>query len=448
MSKRLSERNFKDADLMQIMRDKITLDRVKELLAANFQPPVTEVEDIYAQGNEEITAYALKRSLEDFRKEITVTDEEIAARYEEDKETLMSEEKRKIEYVYFQAPIFPKPTPPAPTPPIPGASLQMPEADTEKDPTSLLQPSNRPVMPFVLAEEPAPAPATGEAAADEATGEVGSAAEATEPATDESADEATEGDPCGSPQDEPAEEAPVDALIEDLEQGAADATGAVDAAADAVDAAAEAAADATDGAASLAEEIVDSLKEELSAPEPAAPTPGAPNTTPAPAAPAEPVMSPEEKKEAKREFVSTVNTEYNAARSSDGSVDLDKLGKSYLAAAAGKKFSGSHTTTELFTREDPPEFLKDVRPSRSNRNPVDVIFGLKEGEVSAPERLSIDDREDWFICRVLEIVEPRQLSLDEAKEKLTETAEGGEGARRRRDRTQGGRGKNQSRDGG
>ena len=411
MSKNLSERNIKDSDLMQIMRDKITLDRVKELLGANFEPPVTEVEDVYAQSNEEITAYALKRSLEDFSKEVTVSDEEIAARYEEDKETLLSEEQRKIEYVHFIAPDFPKPALPATNPSFPGAGMQIPGAGAAMDPTSLLQPTKPPVTPLVPAADPSPSnsdePAEETATEETATEEI--------PAPEE----ALEGDPCGSPQDEPVEDEPVKELIEEIGEGVADAVdAAVDGAADAVDVVVDETGQAGEAAANLAEEIVDSLKEELSAPEPAAPTPGAANVTPAPAVPA---ATEEEKKAARREFLTTVNAEYNAARSSDGAVDLDKLGKSYLAAAAGKKFSGAHVTTELFTREEAPQFLKDVRPSRESPNPVDLIFGLKEGEVSNMEDIAIDDRKDWFIFRVLEVVEPKQLSLEQAKEQVTET---------------------------
>lgn len=415
-TKSLSERNIKDADLMQIMRDKITLDRVKDLLASNFQPPVTEVEDDYAESNEEITAYALKRSLEDFRKDVQVTDEEIAARYEEDKETLLSEEKRKIEYVHFEAPIFPKPAPPAPSP-IPGSGigLQSPGASTPNDPTSLFQPGTP--KPAVTEEPPAPDPSDEEASpGDAASDESPKAADAPdeEPAEDE-------GDPCGSPQDEPALEELIeetaDELVEEtVEEAADEVAGALEEAAD--EAVEAQAAEAANG---LAEEIAETVEGDLAAPEPPAPTPAAPNpvATTAPAA-AVPTMTPEEKKAAKREFVTTVNSEYTAARSSDGAVDLAKLGESYLAAAAGKKFSGVHATTELFTREDAPQFLKDVRPNRNNRNPIDLIFSTEKGDVSPPEKLSIEDREDWFIFRVLEVMEPKQLSLEEAKEQIAE----------------------------
>ncbi|MGI9240839.1 MAG: SurA N-terminal domain-containing protein [Verrucomicrobiales bacterium] len=407
-SKSLSERNIKDADLMQIMRDKITLDRVKELLASNFQPPVTEVEDVYAENNEEITAYALKRSLEDFSKDVTVSDEEIAARYEEDKETLLSEEKRKIEYVHFQAPIFPKPTPAA----IPSSiDLSNPGGTLRNDPTSLLPPSKPAVtegLPSIIDDLPAVDPDGGEEAPVEPAGDADAVEDAVE----------GEEDTCGAPQDEPA--------VEDETEGADEALGDVveelnEAADEAVD------AQAAEAASSLAEEIAETVETadgELAAPEPAAPTPGAPNpippnvTAPTPAAP---MVSPEEQKLAKREFVTAVNTEYSAARGDDGSVDLEKLGEAFIAAAAGKKFSGTFTTTELFTREEAPQFLKDTRPGRNNRNPIDLIFTAKEGQVSAPEKLSIDDREDWFIFRVLEIVEPKQLSLEEAREQIVET---------------------------
>ena len=114
VSSSLAGRGIVGSDLMQLTRDKITLDKIKELQMASFQPPSTEVEDKFAASNEEITAYALSGTIEDFKEKVEVTDEEIQQRYEDTKETLLTEERRKIEYVHFKSPEFPTPAMPVP----------------------------------------------------------------------------------------------------------------------------------------------------------------------------------------------------------------------------------------------------------------------------------------------------------------------------------------------
>lgn len=440
ISKTLSDSNFKDADLMQIARDKITLDRVKELLSANFQPPVTEVEDVYASGNEEITAYALNRSLDDFLKEVTISDEEIAERYEEEKENLMSEEQRKFEYVHFQAPIFPKPSPPTPTP---AAPLDLGGAKPGNDPTSLIQPKKPVTIPTPVSEtEPkteseAEAEADGNSATealesgDEPVGEEAESAEATAPepsaVTEEGAeaeaDVDAEGDACGSPQDEPvSEDEP--AFVENAEENAErveEITAEVEEAAGDTETEEAAAGAAT----SLAEDLAETIKAgaETAAPVPAATSGAADPASAVTPAPVVPELTPAQKKEANTKFMAAVKEQYDATRDSEGEIDLEKLGAAFIAAAAGEKFSGTYGATELFTRDDVPAFLENAGPADEarRRNPLDVIFAGKEGALSNPEKFAIDDRVDYFIFRVTEIVEPNQLTLEEAKEQITET---------------------------
>ena len=104
----------------------------------------------------------------------------------------------------------------------------------------------------------------------------------------------------------------------------------------------------------------------------------------------------------------------------DGELDLAKVGEDYMAKVTPDKlFSGEHGTTELFTQEEPPEFLKNASGSGRIR-PIERVFSAKEGETSKTMTIRLDGREDWFIFRVTEIVEPKQLTFEEAKEKLTE----------------------------
>ena len=453
VSERLIERNFQNADINQIIKDKITLDKLKELLTANIQPPVTEVDDAYADKNQKIIAYAIKRSLDDFKKDIEVTEEEIKERYEENKETLQTEEKRKIQYVYFKAPEFPKPPPPKPTPRPDGISdINLRNPAFNRPPTSLVPRKRKPGVFDPLPTKPEP-DAGGESEEEQPSGDgeeenSGTTTEGEadadtgteEPATTDS-DESVEedgGDPCGSPQDEAAtdDEAPAaedEAVDTNNEEAGTATTESTEAAATTGDGDGEtdpAIGDSAKTPKDLAEEVANTLKTEgegtTTTTTPPAPKPTdvpAPKPTPG-TGDAEPpkIYTETQKKDLTRKFMKTVKTKIDDALANKP-VDLDALGKDYMAAAATEMHSGSQGVTELFTREDAPDFIKNARPSGRAPAPIETLFSLDEGELSKPTKLLILDREDWILYRVIEIVEPKPLTLEEAREDIKKELE-------------------------
>ena len=436
VSESLTSRNFQNADINQIIKDKITLDKIKELLAANIQPPVTEVEDNYEKRNQKTTAYALMKKLEDYSKDVEVTDEEIKARFELEKDELLTEEKRELEYVIFQGPIFPKPEPPKTRPPNP------------LDNIGLTNPTGKPrsIVPGI---------GTGKKSEDDSEDEADEEENATEPEGDSGTEEATpeaeetpapvtgsdadpaaadaeldasaDDDPCGSPQDEPATDEEAAEVVED---GAKATSEAVE----------ETAETAENAAKDLADDLVDALKEEgaekagggeataekvegngavSTAGENA--TAGSGEAEPARAKEEKPkVLSPDEKKAVEREYMKLTKEKIDAALGSTEEIDLEALGRDYLAATEGKYYSGSYGTVAAFAREDAPKFVTDARPSGQSPPLIDLIFAAKKGGLSQPTRIITDGREDWILFRVNDVIEPKQLTFEEAKEKIAE----------------------------
>ena len=481
ISENLTGRNFQNADITQIIRDKITLDSVKKLLAANTLPPVPEVEDMYNIRNEKITAYALKRALEDHLEDAKASDDEIKQRYDDTQETRMTDEQRQIEYVIFQAPVYPTPAPsnqgsPNSESPETGSG-KIGETDVDellkgidinstnkssKEGTSLIgepAPDPGPGEPEAGGEGDGstdPAPGGGEpepggadpapAGENEPAGEAGPAGE-TEP--EPQPEPEGEGDPCGAPQDEvvdddvageageeksdaapgadatPGENAPAgNTETPDSDAAKTDDTEKADNTEKADDPVGDTApntekpetgAGAGDNETEATPGTPGAVSTPATTPGAVNPTPGAPNSTVK-------IYSPLEKKEIKRSFdrAAKIHIEraLKAEKEAKNSVDLAAVAAAYLAETEGKLFSGSHATSELFSREEPPDFIKDARPPAQAQQPIDVIFGMEKGQLSRPIKLINGGREDWILFRVTDVVAPKPLSFEDTKEDI------------------------------
>jgi peptidyl-prolyl cis-trans isomerase D len=95
----LGPNGFTEAQIEQLARDQICLDRIKQLLSAAVSLPESETKSDYEQiyGKNFVSVVRLRAA--DFAKEVKVTDDDIRKYYDTHKTELKTEEKRKVEFV-------------------------------------------------------------------------------------------------------------------------------------------------------------------------------------------------------------------------------------------------------------------------------------------------------------------------------------------------------------
>ena len=74
-------------DFYALIRDKIRLDKFSEVLVAGVNPSNTEIDARYRQQNQNVVSYVIAESLEDAKKAIEVTDEQIKGHYQDNIDT-------------------------------------------------------------------------------------------------------------------------------------------------------------------------------------------------------------------------------------------------------------------------------------------------------------------------------------------------------------------------
>ena len=100
----LGSMGFNGSDMIEIIKDKVGLEKLRALVAGNFSPSPHAVSTSYASQYQTVKASTITFALEDFKKKAQVTDEEIKKYYEEKKETFKTPEKRAVSYVFFEEP--------------------------------------------------------------------------------------------------------------------------------------------------------------------------------------------------------------------------------------------------------------------------------------------------------------------------------------------------------
>ncbi|MCB1077460.1 MAG: SurA N-terminal domain-containing protein, partial [Verrucomicrobiae bacterium] len=100
----LAPRGLTKADLVQIGKDYLCWRKLGDLLEAGNQPVPIELEKAYVQKYQQFTASLAEFKLEGFREKALITDEEIQKFFDENKEDLLSEEKRGITLIKFSPP--------------------------------------------------------------------------------------------------------------------------------------------------------------------------------------------------------------------------------------------------------------------------------------------------------------------------------------------------------
>lgn len=104
LEENLGSMGFRAPDLLELMKDKVGLDKLRALVAGNFTPSPLAVNMSYAQQYQTVKASTINFDLEEFKKKAEVTDAEIKKYYDEKKDTYKTPEKRAISYVFFEEP--------------------------------------------------------------------------------------------------------------------------------------------------------------------------------------------------------------------------------------------------------------------------------------------------------------------------------------------------------
>ena len=105
----LTPRGFTVTQLEEIVREDITLKKLKALLGATIAPAPTEVREAYVRDYQKTVASVVRLKLADFSASATVTDEEVKKAFEERKASFNAPEKRKVKYLALTLPEAEKP---------------------------------------------------------------------------------------------------------------------------------------------------------------------------------------------------------------------------------------------------------------------------------------------------------------------------------------------------
>ncbi len=98
---RLAAFGFTEQLLEEAVKDQLRLARIKELIASTLSPVPSEVRDVFARGNQQTEMSYVSVKPEDITPPIQITDEDVKKAYEERKDSLQTEEKRKVRFVAF-----------------------------------------------------------------------------------------------------------------------------------------------------------------------------------------------------------------------------------------------------------------------------------------------------------------------------------------------------------
>lgn len=95
---------FNSSDMIEIVKDKIGLDKLRTLVGGGVTPSPMAVSKLYARQYQTIKMSTITFALDEFKKKAQVTDEEIKKYFDEKKDSYKTAEKRAISYVFFEEP--------------------------------------------------------------------------------------------------------------------------------------------------------------------------------------------------------------------------------------------------------------------------------------------------------------------------------------------------------
>lgn len=100
----LGQRGFSDADVFEVLRDWLGYQKLQQIVAGNAVLQENLTKQLYASQFQTIKAATLPFPLDKYKKEASVTDEDIKKYYEENKDTFKSTPRRAVSYVFFPSP--------------------------------------------------------------------------------------------------------------------------------------------------------------------------------------------------------------------------------------------------------------------------------------------------------------------------------------------------------
>lgn len=95
---------FRQADLYQLLRDWIGLQKLQKVVAANYVAPSFVAKQYYAAGYQTIKVASIPFATETYKATVKVSDEELKKYYEEKKDGFKTLEKRAVSYVFLEKP--------------------------------------------------------------------------------------------------------------------------------------------------------------------------------------------------------------------------------------------------------------------------------------------------------------------------------------------------------
>src|SRR5947207_13202773 len=93
----LSPNGLGEEHIEQLVRDELSLNQIKQLLAAGVSIPAAEIKANYDRAYDVLSVNLIRLRPTDFEKDIKITDEDLQKYYDAHKAELKTEEKRKVE---------------------------------------------------------------------------------------------------------------------------------------------------------------------------------------------------------------------------------------------------------------------------------------------------------------------------------------------------------------
>src|SRR5205814_7939341 len=95
----LSPNGLGEEHIEQLVRDELSLNQIKQLLAAGVSIPAAEIKTNYDRAYDVLSVNLIRLRPADFEKDIKITDEDLRKYYDAHKAELKTEEKRKVEFI-------------------------------------------------------------------------------------------------------------------------------------------------------------------------------------------------------------------------------------------------------------------------------------------------------------------------------------------------------------
>lgn len=102
LQEKLAPRGFTTAEMEDLVRDQLRLRKIKSLLGSAVELSPSELRSAYAEGFQQVELSVIRLALADVQATLQVTEEDLKAAFEARKETLNSEEKRKVKLAKFE----------------------------------------------------------------------------------------------------------------------------------------------------------------------------------------------------------------------------------------------------------------------------------------------------------------------------------------------------------